>query len=399
MPSPPVSQEASVSAPLWDVAAHEPLRVEIGEWTPQLARTAIDAIIDRTRAGFERGRFRPRHADDDSRRTAAQDLSLWTGAAGVLWALEHLGAGVGEAGVLMARRPHPDRPENTGLMQGEAGVLLLSWKLEPTPEKLDRLLTLVADSLSANPSDELFEGTPGTLLAALHVHRATGSERAAAIWRDGAAQLLGRFRLDLELGHPIWVQHRRGRLIRSLGAGHGLASNVASLLGGRSLLADEVGDRLEHQAASTAAAFALEQDGLVNWPTAADPYWAEVFPARVQWCHGAPGMITSLSGVNAPELDPILAAAGELIWRAGPLRKGAGLCHGTAGNALALLALHRRTGDETWRQRARALALHAVGQLEAAAPRHSLWTGDIGVALALDACLNGYQGVPIIDFL
>ena len=33
---------------------------------------------------------------------------------------------------------------------------------------------------------------------------------------------------------------------------------------------------------------------------------------------------------------------------AGPLRKGAGLCHGTAGNGCAFLALHARTGDERW---------------------------------------------------
>jgi hypothetical protein len=32
---------------------------------------------------------------------------------------------------------------------------------------------------------------------------------------------------------------------------------------------------------------------------------------------------------------------GELTWRAGPLRKGAGLCHGTAGNGFAFLRLHR----------------------------------------------------------
>jgi hypothetical protein len=32
-------------------------------------------------------------------------------------------------------------------------------------------------------------------------------------------------------------------------------------------------------------------------------------------------------------------AGGELTWRAGPLAKGANLCHGTAGNGYAFLAL------------------------------------------------------------
>ena len=47
-------------------------------------------------------------------------------------------------------------------------------------------------------------------------------------------------------------------------------------------------------------------------------------------------------------------AGGELTWRAGPLVKGSGLCHGTSGNAYAFLVLHRRTGDELWLDRARA---------------------------------------------
>ena len=36
--------------------------------------------------------------------------------------------------------------------------------------------------------------------------------------------------------------------------------------------------------------------------------------------------------------------AAELTWDAGPLVKGPSLCHGTAGNGFALLALYRRTG-------------------------------------------------------
>ncbi len=33
--------------------------------------------------------------------------------------------------------------------------------------------------------------------------------------------------------------------------------------------------------------------------------------------------------------------AGQLVWEAGLLLKGHGLCHGTSGNAYAMLALHR----------------------------------------------------------
>jgi hypothetical protein len=43
--------------------------------------------------------------------------------------------------------------------------------------------------------------------------------------------------------------------------------------------------------------------------------------------------------------------------------------------------------------------MHALGQVERAEPRYSLWTGDVGVALYLRACLEGWQGMPIVDVL
>lgn len=36
---------------------------------------------------------------------------------------------------------------------------------------------------------------------------------------------------------------------------------------------------------------------------------------------------------------------GEVVWRWGLLKKGYGLCHGTAGNAYTFLALYRQTQD------------------------------------------------------
>ena len=91
-------------------------------------------------------------------------------------------------------------------------------------------------------------------------------------------------------------------------------------------------------------------------------------------------------------------AGGELTWRAGPLAKGSSLCHGTAGNAYAFLVLHRRTGDELWLDRARAFAMHAIGQVERSARvgrgRYSLFTGDIGVALFLRHLVDGEARFP-----
>ena len=123
----------------------------------------------------------------------------------------------------------------------------------------------------------------------------------------------------------------------------------------------------------------------------------------VQDCHGAPGVVCRLAGAprSAP-WDDLLDGAGELTWAAGPLLKGASLCHGTAGNGYAFLALYRRTGDVRWLDRARAFAMHAIEQVERHRTRYgmgrwSLWTGDLGVALYLHDCIAGEARFPTVD--
>jgi hypothetical protein len=382
--------------PLFDPAEHEPLTTS--RWDEERIHAGIGRIVSSTRRAFEAGRFWPRSRLDD-RLPVERDRSLWTGAAGVLWTLDWLGDGLGEAGVYESFLAEADIPGPPGLMMGETGVLLVSWKLAPTEEKETRLAALVTAN-ARNPEHELFNGAPGTMLAALHLYEATGDERWASLWRTCGDALWEEFHADPELGCRIWIQYRRGRLIRSVGAGHGFASNVRSLLRGEALLGEARTAELQAAAAETAAALAVREDGLVNWPTAADRYWAEQFSTRVQWCHGAPGLITSLAGLPRDEAtDALLTEAGELIWRAGPLRKGSGLCHGTAGNGCAFLALHARTGERRWLDRARAFAVHALEQVERSQSRYSLWTGDIGVAFFLRGCLDGWHGMPIIDLL
>jgi hypothetical protein len=101
-------------------------------------------------------------------------------------------------------------------------------------------------------------------------------------------------------------------------------------------------------------------------------------------------------------LSDLLRAGGELTWRAGPLRKGANLCHGTAGNGYAFLKLFERSGDELWLERARAFAVHAIEQVEQTTARfgrgrHTLWTGDPGSALYLHRCLTATSAFPTLD--
>ena len=120
---------------------------------------------------------------------------------------------------------------------------------------------------------------------------------------------------------------------------------------------------------------------------------------RVQWCHGAPGDDHRRSG---DVLDEDLAlAGGELTWRAGPLAKGAGLCHGTAGNGYAFLdalrAHRRRAAGST--ERAGSPRTRST-QVERARAEHGragtrLWTGDLGIALYLADCVAGGGRLPL----
>jgi hypothetical protein len=137
---------------------------------------------------------------------------------------------------------------------------------------------------------------------------------------------------------------------------------------------------------------AIVENGCANWPAAIDD---EEDP-RLQWCHGAPGIVTHASGYLDEEL---LLAGAELVWDAGPANdeKGAGICHGTAGNGYALLKTFARTGDELWLERARSFAMHAIEQVERLPSRYSLFTGGVGAALFAADCLERRSAYPVVD--
>ena len=98
----------------------------------------------------------------------------------------------------------------------------------------------------------------------------------------------------------------------------------------------------------------------------------------------------------------MLLDAGELVWQAGPLVKRPGLCHGTDDNGFAFLKLHAMTGEAKWLDRARRFAIHALEQSDALAAHHgcrvpSLWSGDLGLAIYLQACITAEPALPTLD--
>jgi len=197
-----------------------------------------------------------------------------------------------------------------------------------------------------------------------------------------------------------------GQTARYVGPGHGFAGNVLALWQGRELLAADQVAELEQRVPAIAAGLAVRADGLANWPPLVGDGLVHNDRIRTQWCHGAPGMVASLSGiaVDDDDLTDLLVAGGELVWQAGPLRHGQGLCHGTSGNGFALLKAFARTGDERWLERARRFAVHALAQANRIAAttgrrRYSLFNGDAGTALFAAACLDADPRFPIVDVM
>ena len=341
---------------------------------------------------------------------------LYSGAAGVVWALDALRRrGHAESRLdlasaarltLEAWRETPSLPSDvelppkaeTGLVFGESGILLVAWRLAPDPQLADDLLARVRENAD-NQTNELMWGASGTMLAAHAMLGWTGEQHWADAWRASASELLARREPD-----GLWTQRLYTRDSRILGPAHGLVGNVSALLHGADLLPGGVPEAVAKETEAALARAAVVDDGLANWPPdEGGELVGRDGLIRVQWCHGAPGIVTSAAAYLDEEL---FLGGAELTWRAGPptLDKGAGICHGTAGNGYALLRAFERTGDERWLDRARRFAVHALGQVERARTlrgrgHYSLWTGDVGVALYAADCLDGRCVYPVVDSL
>jgi hypothetical protein len=383
-------------------------------WDEERVRERIRAIVADAEAAYDADHFWP--ADEwDAWKAPLPLMSLYVGAAGVLWALDALGRrGHADGGLDLAAagrrlverwREQPDflddeefqLPEKRecALLAGGAGVVLVAWRLSPSDELADELHARVLANKN-NEADEVMWGSPGTMLAARAMHDWTGDERWADAWRECADALLAR-----RDGDGLWSITLYGQTHRGMTPPHGLVGNVRALLNGGSLLDDNVREALTRDTNAVLARTAVIENGLANWPHPAerDTLEGRDGEIRLQWCVGAPGTVISAADYLDEEL---LLAGAELTWRAGPHgeEKGSGICHGTAGNAYALLKTFERTGDEVWLERARRFAVHSLEQIERRGRgRYSLFTGDVGVALFAADSIDAKARYPIVDAL
>jgi hypothetical protein len=359
---------------LFEADSHEPPTDE--PWSEERVRAGIRAIVGDAEAAYDDGwPDHPKDGEADRLRT------LYMGGAGVVDAFRRLAAD----GLVELQRDYvpylehsaqappdfDDAGAERSLWMGEVGVRLVLQRLSPSARNRERLAELIEQNAEAE-QQELMWGSPGTILAG----RELGLDVGPSVeW------------LRAQRGPDgLWMQDLYGSKRRHVGPAHGFAGCVLALGDG-----EGVSEPLRQ--------LAIVEDGLVQWPPVADEplRHGRTQLIRTQWCHGAPGIVSTVGRW----LDEDLAlGGGELTWRAGPLRKGPGLCHGTAGNGYALLVLFEQTGDEEWLARARAFAMHALAQVEQARAEHgqgryTLWTGDAGAALYLADCLAGTPRLPV----
>jgi lanthionine synthetase-like protein len=402
---------------LFTPARHEPIGAH--PYSEAAARAEITAIAARAERELDRATgLWARDPSDVQKAGEGRASCLYWGASGIAWALDELavdghiagGGGVGDEALdAYAERlaADPDDPDFDfrGVWFGLGGVLAVAEHRCPDGARRDRIAELAEGSLES-PALEPMEGHPGYMLLAAQLHAATNERRWETFWSRGAEVLLATWEHDDEHGW-LWTQDLHGRKARIVGAAHGLVGNVRVLRSGGALLRPDLCEEIDRRAVETLTRLAFLEDGHANWgPREAGGTLIANDRIRVQWCHGAAGVITSMWDA-APADDAwtdMLLAAGRLVWDAGPIRGEPGLCHGTAGNAYALLALWARTNDELWLERARAFAQHAAAQVEDRAARlghghHSLFSGDEGVALALASCIGADARFPVVDRL
>jgi hypothetical protein len=386
------------------------VQLRILPWDSGVAKEAIAEIAADALDNFGHDQLWPAHPLDDGIKDGHS--SIYFGAAGVIWALEHLrrvGAITGRFDFrtylpqLLAKTQaematHGDYSVNGSLLFGDLGTALLVMRLAPSSTVAELVHTRVNANTSL-PIRELMWGMPGSMLACLSMSQMTAEARWRSMFEIQAARLLSDLQETAE--GPIWEQDLYGRHTKYLGPVHGYAGNMLPLLRGWDWLAVDQRSRIQDAIPRTLSRNAWRSDVGASWRGTVGhdkPPWL------CQYCHGAPGMVATFadSPFKQPDLETLLNEGGQFTWAAGPLAKGSNLCHGTGGNGYAFLKLYRRTQDPIWLERARAFAMTAIAQCREARNefgrgRYSLWTGDVGLAIYLWDCLTGAPRFPTID--
>ena len=398
---------------LFETNRHVPL--DNTPWSADAAEQALRTLLQNTISDYSEERLwqtlHESETDGDIRTT------IYKGGMGVLWALDFLAEYIEDplpfdkhalADMLYERffqteakalaEYAVDGQTVPSHWLGESGLLLVKSKLQPDAADgiWQKLLPIVQGNMK-NPTMEPLWGGTGSIVSALFKLEQEDSPQWRELLIEHAQFMKDEITRDNPKNCPIWIQDLYGQKRTLLGAGHGFVGNMYPFIRGGRFLPKNLADWALNDSVECIIKSALVEGECCKWAPALIPVEGSVPKILLQWCHGAPGVITALNGIPvgySQEFDALMLKAGEIIWKAGPLTKGVGICHGTDGNGYALLKLYSRTGDRKWLERARAFAMHAIGQN---INGHSLWEGDLGLACYLHSCLVADDRFPLLD--
>uniref|UniRef100_A0A486XLQ5 BcDNA:LD28247 gene product from transcript CG2061-RA n=1 Tax=Rheinheimera sp. BAL341 TaxID=1708203 RepID=A0A486XLQ5_9GAMM len=387
---------------LFDPSRHEPLTKH--HWCVDAVQSEVLSIINDIEAFQLPDSSWPTHPLDAESYPGSGPLwCAYAGAAGTVHALQIL-RGYGYIisdfsgqleTIYQSYLKSPDVSLEPGLHIGELGILMPAILLQPDNKRLIKRVKRCMKATLKLPFYEITSGQTGMMHAALALYEKTGHERWKKLYQKGAKSLIDHWKQNSNTGSWLWRSEVFGKRRNYYGACHGLVGNANALLQGAKLLTDCHIEKVLNRTLSTLVISAIQEDGMSNWPLCSNPNTDKLL---VQWCHGAAGIVTAMARTQyktteqTKQLDELLKRTGELVWQAGPLVKGASICHGTAGNGYAFLYLYQRWLDPVWLERARKFAMHSIEQSRRDCQRFghkrfSLWTGDAGLAIYLYHCL------------
>ncbi|XP_037076149.1 lanC-like protein 2 [Pollicipes pollicipes] len=288
------------------------------------------------------------------------DSSVYTGTAGLILLFMHLNSVTSDTKYLQraaeleqrlpSLRPSHRRPT---LLCGDAGVVAVTAAVHQaerrTEEARRRLATVMKLAFAVEESsslpDELLYGRAGYLATLLYIRRTFGNDvpnleeamqkTVSAIVSSGA-RLAARERSPCPLMYAWHDKHY-------LGAAHGLCGILSLLLQVPQLVAPPALAELVRPTVDYLAGLRLPSG---NYPSSLESRTSD---RLVHWCHGAPGFChmfcLAYQTFGDERYLQLARQSADLVWARGLLRKGYGLCHGTAGNAYTFLHLHQLTQD------------------------------------------------------
>uniref|UniRef100_A0A2P2HZJ1 LanC-like protein 1 n=1 Tax=Hirondellea gigas TaxID=1518452 RepID=A0A2P2HZJ1_9CRUS len=219
-----------------------------------------------------------------------------------------------------------------------------------TPDQyIDRLLSLSESVVKGSHGlpDELLYGRVGYIYSLLLLHRSkvSSSSRIAAVLPSICEAVL---KSGEKLAGAAWppascplMYEWHGK--RYYGAAHGIAGILIVLMQAR--------DYLPPGALETLIRPSVDYMQRQLFPSGNLPSseGSGSGDKLVHWCHGAPAAVLLFAmAYKVFESTQYLQAARKccaVVWQRGLLKKGYGLCHGSAGNAYCFLYMYQVTGE------------------------------------------------------